>query len=176
MALWLNSDQKNLSQLLPATCYRTVQDINSKRINSVFHGCSFFGTWERQRIILLKFCWQKGLSRRSHSYERDWGLFSVPFCYALLGGGGHFWRIVWLCFGVCLSPTPSRQPLFETSELRLFTGAFLDYYQILTLPFAKCFSGFALVPHQVPPLSPSQGHTCHTVGNLWKARLRIPWA
>ena len=40
-----------------------------------------------------------------------------PFSYAPLGEGGHisgepFWRF----WGVCVSPTPSRQPLFETSD------------------------------------------------------------
>ena len=38
------------------------------------------------------------------------GLFSAPL--VLCSSGGHFW----LYLGRCWSPTPSRQPLFETSD------------------------------------------------------------
>ena len=44
--------------------------------------------------------------------------FLHPFSYAPLGEGGHIsGEIIGLFLGVCLSPTPSRQPLFETSEV-----------------------------------------------------------
>ena len=43
--------------------------------------------------------------------------FLCPFSYAPLGEGGHITGEHFLAvFGVCLSPTPSRQPLFETSD------------------------------------------------------------
>ena len=41
--------------------------------------------------------------------------FMYPFSYAPKGGHTSGKRF-WLFFGICLSPTPSRQPLFETSE------------------------------------------------------------
>ena len=48
---------------------------------------------------------------------RDSGLFSVPFSSARLGERGDIsGELFWLFLGVCLSPTPSRQPLFETSD------------------------------------------------------------
>ena len=41
--------------------------------------------------------------------------FLYPFSYAPLGEGGHIsGELLWLFSRVCLSPTPSRQPLFET--------------------------------------------------------------
>ena len=43
--------------------------------------------------------------------------FLYPFSYAPLGEWGHIsGELFGLFLGVCLSPTPSRQPLFETSE------------------------------------------------------------
>ena len=55
--------------------------------------------------------------------------FLYPFSYALLGEGGtHFWKTFWLFLGVCLSPTPSRQPLFETSERNWDLPAILPGY------------------------------------------------
>ena len=43
--------------------------------------------------------------------------FLYPFPYAPLGEGEHISGEFWgLFLGVCLSPTPSRQPLFETSD------------------------------------------------------------
>ena len=54
------------------------------------------------------------MARGNPSYARDSGLFSVPFSYAPLGEGGHIsGDLFWLVLEVCLSPTPSRQPLFE---------------------------------------------------------------
>ena len=42
--------------------------------------------------------------------------FLYPFSYAPLGKWGHIsGELFGLFLGVCLSPTPSRQPLFETS-------------------------------------------------------------
>ena len=35
------------------------------------------------------------------------------------------------------------------------------YQNFTKVPFVKCFSDVALVPHQVPPLFPSQGHISH---------------
>ena len=44
--------------------------------------------------------------------------FLYPFAYAPLGEGAHIsGELFGLFLGVCLSPTPSRQPLFETSEI-----------------------------------------------------------
>ena len=60
---------------------------------------------------------QRGLARRNPSKARDLGLFSVPFFLCLLRRmGTHFWRSFGVLLGVCLSPTPSCQPLFETSD------------------------------------------------------------
>ena len=62
---------------------------------------------------------QRGLARGSPSKARDSGLFSVPFflCPLSLGEGGQIsGELFGLFLGVCLSPTPSRQPLFETSD------------------------------------------------------------
>ena len=60
---------------------------------------------------------QKGLARGNPSKTRDSGLFSIQFPYAPLGEGGHIsGELFWLSLGVCFSPTPSRQPLFETSD------------------------------------------------------------
>ena len=60
---------------------------------------------------------QRGLARRNPSYARDGGLFLHPFSYASLRRRGtHFWTTFWLFLGVCESPTPSCQPLFETSD------------------------------------------------------------
>ena len=43
--------------------------------------------------------------------------FLYLFSYAPLGEGGHITgERFFAIFGVCLSPTPSRQPLFETSD------------------------------------------------------------
>ena len=43
--------------------------------------------------------------------------FLCPFSYAFLGEGGHiFGELFGVFLGACLSPTPSRQTLFETSE------------------------------------------------------------
>ena len=48
--------------------------------------------------------------------------FLYPFSYAHLGERGHIsGELFGLFLGVCLSPTPSRQPLFETSDNRKST-------------------------------------------------------
>ena len=49
---------------------------------------------------------QRGLARGNPSKARDSGLFSVPYFLENFSA---------LSFGLCLSPTPARQPLFETS-------------------------------------------------------------
>ena len=60
---------------------------------------------------------QRGLSRRNPSY------FLYPFSYAPLGKGGHIsGELYWAVFGVCLSPTPSSQRLFETSDTKNMTA------------------------------------------------------
>ena len=60
---------------------------------------------------------QRGLSRRILPMPEIEASFLYLFPYAPLGEGGHiagaFSGLFW---GVCLSPTPSRQPHFETSE------------------------------------------------------------
>ena len=60
---------------------------------------------------------QRGLARGNPWKARDSGLFSVPFFLCPLRRRGHisgeFFGLFW---AVCLSPTPSRQPLFETSD------------------------------------------------------------
>ena len=65
---------------------------------------------------------QRGLARGNPSYARDSGLFSISsFSYAPLGEGGHnSGELFGLFLGVRLSPTPSRQPLFETSDGKLY--------------------------------------------------------
>ena len=71
---------------------------------------------------------QRGLTRGNHSYARDSGLFSVPFFLCPLGEGGHnSGDLFWLFLGVRLSPTPSRQPLFETSELNSPSSEILHF-------------------------------------------------
>ena len=60
---------------------------------------------------------QRGLPRGNPSKTRNSGLFLYPFSYAPLGEWGHISGELFGPFlGVCLSPTPSRQPLFETSD------------------------------------------------------------
>ena len=55
--------------------------------------------------------------------------FLYPFSYAPLGEGGHIsGELLGLFLGACLSPTPSRQPLFETSDTILI---------FFSLPFWK---------------------------------------
>ena len=56
-------------------------------------------------------------ARKSFLCQRFRFFFCTPFSYALLGEGGHIsGELFGLFLGVCLSPTPSRQPLFETSD------------------------------------------------------------
>ena len=60
---------------------------------------------------------RRGLERGNPSKARDSGLFSVPFFLCPPRRKRiHFWDFFWLFLVVCLLPTPSRQPLFETSE------------------------------------------------------------
>ena len=61
---------------------------------------------------------QRVLARRNPSKARDLGLFSAPFflCPLRRMGSHTSGELFGLSLGVCLSPTPSRQPLFETSE------------------------------------------------------------
>ena len=57
---------------------------------------------------------QRGLARGNPLKARDSGLFSVPFSLPPLGEGGHIsGELLGFFLGVRLSPTPSRQPLFE---------------------------------------------------------------
>ena len=56
-------------------------------------------------------------ARKSFICRRFRPLSVYPFSYAPLGEGGHIsGELFGLFSGVCLSPTPSRQPLFETSD------------------------------------------------------------
>ena len=56
-------------------------------------------------------------AKKSFMCQRFRPLCAVPFSYAPLGEGGHIsGGFFWLCLGACLPPTPSRQPLFETSD------------------------------------------------------------
>ena len=65
----------------------------------------------------------EGVGAKKPSKARDSGPFSVPFSYAPLGEWGHIsGELLGLFWGVSLSPTPSRQPLFETSDLRYETA------------------------------------------------------
>ena len=60
---------------------------------------------------------QRGLARWTPWCARGSGLFSVPFFLCpLRRRGTHFWRTFCRFLRVCLSPTSSRQPLFETSD------------------------------------------------------------
>ena len=66
---------------------------------------------------------EKGLADRGGWHEEILHLpeiqasFLYPFSYALLGEGGHIsGELFGLFLAVRLSPTPSRQPLFETSD------------------------------------------------------------
>ena len=60
---------------------------------------------------------QRGLARRNPSYAGHSGLFSVPLFLGLLRRTAtHYWSLFWAIFGGVFVATPSRQPLFETSE------------------------------------------------------------
>ena len=79
------------------------------------------GTIEGTRLGIRSF--EKGLADRGGWREEILDApgvqasFLYPFSYAPLGEGGHIsGELFWRFLGVCLSPTPSRQPLFETSE------------------------------------------------------------
>ena len=53
--------------------------------------------------------------------------------------GTHYWRTFRAVFGACLSPTPSRQPLFETSGSMAGMGCakFLGTWNLLVLSAGK---------------------------------------
>ena len=70
--------------------------------------------------VLLVRGFEKGLGDRGGWREEIeiQASFLYPFSYAPLGEGGHIsGGLFWLFLEVCLPPTPSRQPLFETSDL-----------------------------------------------------------
>ena len=66
---------------------------------------------------------QSWLARGDPSHARASDLFSVPFSYAtLMRRGKHNFGVQFLPYlGPCKLPTPSRQPLFETSD-RILAG------------------------------------------------------
>ena len=61
----------------------------------------------------------RGVVAKKSFYARNRGLFSVPFFLCLLRRKEkHITEMGFSAvLGVCLSPTLSRQPLFETSEI-----------------------------------------------------------
>ena len=62
---------------------------------------------------------QRRLARGNPPCARDSGLLFCALFPTPLGEGGHIsGELIWRFFGLCLSPTPSRQPLFETSDVR----------------------------------------------------------
>ena len=62
---------------------------------------------------------QRGLAQGSPSHTTDSGLFSAPFSFfpLCMSRRTQFWGTFLLHIGCSWSPTPSRQPLFETSEI-----------------------------------------------------------
>ena len=74
-------------------------------------------------MILIR-SFEKGLADRGGWREEILHMpeiqasFLYPFSYAPLGEGGQIsGELFGLFSGDCLSPTPSREPLFETSDL-----------------------------------------------------------
>ena len=108
--------------------------------------------------VLFLRSFEKGLADRRGCREE---ILSMPetgasslyhFSYAPSGEGGHIsGEFVLLCFGVCLSPTPSRQPLFETSEFR--TVLVLDVLRVVRIARLEPVSKSAAESHDTMPLS-----------------------
>ena len=86
---------------------------------------------------------QRGLARTNLAYTRDWGLFSAPFFLSpLRRRGTHFWRAFLGSFlgsfwGFVLSQTPSRQPLFETSEFEDWKHCWLHLNPVTINPVIR---------------------------------------
>ena len=75
--------------------------------------------------------------------------FQYPFPMPPRKRGTHYWRIFGMFVGLCMSPTPSRQPLFETSEtnphvLRMVRGGSSSYallcivHYLLSILMRRC--------------------------------------